>query len=505
MKRNTLLLLCALIFLAAQSQPQADGTTIQFDLNKWGSTLSQKVAYTKGTPFLLAYKNADANAFKSILENSTMEGQLEKKPVNKKLSELDTTSNNFDLAKKSATINFARTLTHADDKDSIVLTIKKDDKDTGKKITVKMLSSESPKDNRVTNSSGSSVPQTIAIVPYPALEDYKKRNYPNLVKSDVGFKKPGDFYTIHIFLDAFGNPLFGSVPSGIQNKYHYMVHILSSTSNQSNVVYYFDNISGGLSDAPVIANADQTINNQQASVEEIRDTAKKAPEVTEMTFNFFPTSDELKFDVGALIVDSDTKQRTTLKLTSYSIRKTSFYSSSLNIGGVYSWLPNPTYELVNSPVNQGKQTVKVTDKTTGGMVTILYTVYWSPVNALFKGRGDVKYSSWGRTYLDDNSISVFRKIYPAIGFGLKDQVFTNIIAGLNCQPVRELGIFAGANIGKKNTFDMPGFEEGKTDVTQDEFNYYQNKKWKASWAVGIVIDISVFNKVLGNLSTGNAH
>jgi hypothetical protein len=475
-----------------------NNTSIEFDFKNWDATASQAVEFKKGDGLKLNFVKLDSNDFKKIVANSTITGQYDKAAINKKLSDFDKTSI-FDTTKKTGTVNIAPMISKFGEKDSVVLTVKKDEKDKGTGITIKPSNVvENDPTHNGTGDATKPLPESIEIVPYSLLAEYRDRHYPQLYRTDVGFKVPGDHYTVHIFLDEFGRPLFGSIPSGIQNKYHYMIHVLSSKANEKNVVYNFTNVSGTLSDASVIVSGDVKINAQQGAV--VEDNGKQLPAVTEIAHNLFPTSDELKFDLEAIVIDNK-NQKIPMKLTSYSIKKTSFYSSAFNIAGVYSWASNPAFQLVNSPVNQGKQTVKTTDKTTGLMAALLYTVYWSPFNAWFKTKEGIKLSPWGRTYLDDSTTSLFRKIYPAIGFGLKDQVFTNILAGFNFQPVKDLGIFIGTNIRKKNTFDMPGFVEGQTDVSQDQFNFYQNKEWKAGWALGVVIDVSVFTKILGNIST----
>jgi hypothetical protein len=62
------------------------------------------------------------------------------------------------------------------------------------------------------------------------------------------------------------------------------------------------------------------------------------------------------------------------------------------------------------------------------------------------------------------------------------------------------GLFVGQNIRKVATFDMPGLVPGTTVVTQSQFDYYQNSKFKSGWAIGAVIDLSIFTKLFGNIS-----
>lgn len=112
-----------------------------------------------------------------------------------------------------------------------------------------------------------------------------------------------------------------------------------------------------------------------------------------------------------------------------------------------------------------------------------------------------RHSAWGRTFLDDEG-GFIRKIYPAIGIGLNGNVLDNWFVGLNCQPMQGFGIFAGANIRKVNTFNIPASASIDINaVTQDQFNYYSNTTTRADWAIGIILDTSIFTKIASTLST----
>jgi hypothetical protein len=502
---KSLFISVVILLLCKQTTAQADGTKIKLDFKNWPGAANQTDTLQSGVPFLIVVQNIDKANFAILKKNSTITGKYDTGKISKNLVDYADSFFEFDSAKSQGTIIVSRLLSKYKKSDSVVFTIKTIAKDTGVKITVAPPSVKNPSSDNSTATTGANtatIPDAITIVPFENLKAFRDANFTGIYKTDVGFKMPGDFYTIHIFLDEMGNPLFGSMPTGIQNKYHYTVHILYNQKDASSIIYSLTNISGSLNDIPVTNSVNVKLPSVQQGEKEPLDKGVKEPEkitVQEMGFTFFPTTDDLKFDVNAIIISAKNEKKP-VKLASYSIKKTAYYSSSINIGGTYSWLSNPTFELVNSPVNAGKQTVKSTNNTTGLMVSLLYTVYWSPVNALFKSKSDKKYSAWGRSYLDDNNISIVRKIYPCIGFGLKDQVFTNIIAGLNCQPVNELGIFIGWNIKKINTFNMPNFTEGQTDVTQDQFNFYQNTKWKGGFSFGVVLDVSVFSKMLGNIS-----
>ena len=353
---------------------------------------------------------------------------------------------------------------------------------------------------KLKNNKKAATDSTNVVLTQDDLQQFYKLHYDTLRKTDVGYKGIKDFYTIHIFFDQYGNSLFGSMPTGVQRKYHYMMHIIYPSA-QNKLYRYVANVTGGtLTDAIVNWGSN-------ADISAIRDTARKVlqardvigkvnTDISEYLFNFFPTSDDLVFTLNFIPVSTKAVPPVPILLKTYTIKKTPFYFGSFDVGVLYTWISNPTYSQMASPTVSGAQALKVTDNKPYVSAALMYTVYFSIVNAIDpKG----KYSYWGRSFLDDEGCFL-RKIYPALGVGLSGQVFTNWFVGLNCQPMQGFGIFAGRNIRKVNTFDAPTNVD-LNNITADQFNYYQNTKTKSDWSIGILLDTSVLTKLIGSIST----
>jgi hypothetical protein len=216
--------------------------------------------------------------------------------------------------------------------------------------------------------------------------------------------------------------------------------------------------------------------------------------VNETIFDIPPTSDDLVFAINTISADG----KTVATLQTYTIKKTSFYTGSFDVGIFKTWISNPTFTSVNSPTEAGKQALKATNTTPYITATLMYTFYFSPYNALFPGSNGKKYNCWGRSFLDDDGVFL-RKIYPALGIGLNGNVMSNWFIGLNCEPMQGLGFFAGRNIRNVNVFNAP-VSADLNNLTTDQFNYYQNTKTKSDWAVGLILDVSIFTKLASAIS-----
>ena len=344
------------------------------------------------------------------------------------------------------------------------------------------------------------------VVPLPTTttsspQDYYDQTWKNkLDTTDIGFRDKSDYYTIHIFFDQFGNSLFGSLPTGVQRKYHYVAHVLYMQSDPNIAGYRFNVTSGTLSD-------NLSIYNINTPIPKIQGGTANNNSIIDVSYNMFPTSDDLSFELDVIKKDDKTGNFVTTKIQSYTIKKTPYYIGAFNIGVFNTWLANPSYQLVNLPgraSNSTDQTVKVTDNGPSINATFMYTVYLSIYNLFYpysksKNQG-YKYNWWGRTYLDDKG-NFLRKIYPCFGVGLNGTVLNNWYAGFNLEPMQGFGIFVGQNIRKVNTFDMHFTDT--TAVSQDQFNFYQNTKWKSGWAVGVVIDMSIFSKIAGSITSSS--
>ena len=101
--------------------------------------------------------------------------------------------------------------------------------------------------------------------------------------------------------------------------------------------------------------------------------------------------------------------------------------------------------------------------------------------------------------MDDHKF--YERFYPTIGIGVSDKAFENIFYGINWEVARGLSIFGGWHYGKVKTFEMPNFQAGVTPVTSDQFEFYQNTKWKTSTAIGLKLDIMIVRNLFGTVAT----
>jgi hypothetical protein len=295
---------------------------------------------------------------------------------------------------------------------------------------------------------------------------------------------------VHIYIDYHGNNLMTTIPSGISNA-QYVVHVITpySTQDPNPPTYTIKQKSGSFNDALNFRNS--------GAVNTFKENgAVKYTNVRDDKFLLSTATDNIVFDLVAVQGESNTITKTVIE--SYTIKMTPTYQGSFDVGLVKSELANPTYSLVNSPDGLA-QTVKVTDNgKSEGVATLMATFYYSPVvilESIFGKKPVPFYKLNGRNFLDDHKI--YERFYPTVGVGLSDKVFENLFIGINWEVVRGFALFYGWNYRKVNTFTMPGFEEGVTTVTEDQFNYYTNEKWKTKPAYGIKLDLLVVMGLFG--------
>ncbi|MCW3105700.1 MAG: hypothetical protein JWQ09_206 [Segetibacter sp.] len=325
-------------------------------------------------------------------------------------------------------------------------------------------------------------------------------------KTEIGYRHKKDRYSVHIFLDQFGNYLFGSKPTGIQRRYHYVVHVLYSAGDPSIYRFTIEPPEATLNDNSVINAAAAAAPAPKAipdAMKIMNGGGNSCDNMIDQEFNIFPTSDNINFAL-MLIPKKGNSIQPVKRIQTYTLVKTPLYHGSFGAGVFGTFLANPSYQLSNITTGTGSaattiQTVKVTDEGASINATFMYTAYFSFYNLLFPtpklGDGSsYRYNAWGRSYLDDES-NILRKIYPCFGVGLNGTVLTNWYIGFNMEPMKGFGIFVGQNLRKVTTFDMPDVSFGTTAVTQDQFNYYQNNKLKSGWALGITLDLSILSRI----------
>lgn len=303
---------------------------------------------------------------------------------------------------------------------------------------------------------------------------------------------------VHIFFDQNGNNLLGTIPQGISNR-QYIVHIIypGYKDVEDDITYSVRQKTGSFNGSLNFLNngiQDQLATKFQSNVE------KRAFDTWhEKTFLLGIATDDLTFEIVATTFDDITKKPVSGVLQTYVIKMSPVYHGSFDVGLLNSELENPTYSLTASPTNSAEMIIKETDGGNRGVVTIMATFYTSPViliEKLFEKRSNKKIPSYkltGRNFLDDHKF--YERIYPAIGVSISNKTFENLFFGLNWEIARGLSIFGGGHWGKVNTFDMPNYVDETTVVTQQQFDYYTNKKWQVAWAYGVKLDILIITNL----------
>lgn len=323
-----------------------------------------------------------------------------------------------------------------------------------------------------------------------SIDDYLRANYAHLEAKPWGYVDPSDKdQKVHIFFDYLGNSLLSAIPQGISNA-QYVVHIIYPfyLKEPNKVSYSVKQKSGSFSSALLFNNTGirQQIGTLQAG--------EKPDGITERKFLLGIATDDLTFDI---IAATEENKGSKTVLETYTIKMSPVYHGSFDIGLLRTDLSNPEYTLVQDP-NSANQVVKVSDESPKGVVTVMASFYVSPVILLESLLGNKKiphYKLTGRSFLDDHKF--YERFYPTIGVQVSDKVFENLFYGINWEVARGLCIFGGWHYGKVRTFEMPNFEPGVTPVTNDQFEYYQNTRWKTSTAFGIKLDIMIVRNLFG--------
>ncbi|MFI5128581.1 MAG: hypothetical protein ACHQFX_01260 [Chitinophagales bacterium] len=301
----------------------------------------------------------------------------------------------------------------------------------------------------------------------------------------------GDQY-VHIFLDQYGNSIYGTLPQGIADR-QYVVHVLylsGITSNQ--VIFDVKKTKGSFNPALNFLNSDisETI---ARSAKDVKYSWIHA----EYLLGISTTDVEFDLTKTTVISQDDPYDYKNEKVGTYNIKMTPTYHGSFNVGFVNSHLENPTFELVENPANSSQKVVKQTGTGNRGVVTVMATIYTSPVILIEKlFNKEIPWNkTYGRNFLDDHRF--FERIYPAIGVGFVDNTLENIFYGANWELFRGAGFFFGAHWGKVSTFRTDGnFEFENTPITQAEFDLRKNEKWKTKFAIGFNIDPFIVSKLL---------
>lgn len=303
---------------------------------------------------------------------------------------------------------------------------------------------------------------------------------------------------IHIFLDQYGNSIYGTIPQGISDR-QYVVHVFYQTGINSDLqVFDVKKTKGSFNPALNFLNSDIRADNTAAKSKKLNEPPLAW---VHKEFLLATSTNDLGFDLTRTSIPDATKpyDYKNEKVASYTINMTPVYHGSFNFGFVSSRLKNPTYTLLPNPANTAENVVKAKEGDNRGIVTVMATIYTSPVVLLqkaFRGKEVPWNKTYGRNFLDDHRF--FERIYPAIGVGFTDKTFENIFYGFNWEVVRGAGLFAGWHWGKINTFRTDGnFQFEKTPVTQEDFNLRADRKWDTKFSIGVNVDPMIVARLFG--------
>jgi hypothetical protein len=299
--------------------------------------------------------------------------------------------------------------------------------------------------------------------------------------------------TIHIFFDQYGNSVLSTIPQGIANA-TYVVHIIYPivTSDPDAISYSVKQKSGSFNGTLLFNNSDikKNLGVLQAGI--------KYDGLREKKFLLGTATDDLTFDIVAAYMDGGKAKKDVID--TYTIKMSPMYHGSFDIGLLRTDLNNPTFSLVQSPTGTGN-VIKQADSSPRGIVTVMATYYVSPIillESLFANNKNPVpfYKLTGRNFLDDHKF--YERIYPAIGVSISSKAYENLFYGFNFEIARGLDFFAGWHYGKVNVFEMPDFIPGKTAITQQQYDFYTNTKWKTSGTFGLKIDPLIIKNLFGS-------
>jgi hypothetical protein len=337
----------------------------------------------------------------------------------------------------------------------------------------------------------------VSTFPTESAAEYILKKYAGqLVFTDYGIEmNGGDFggnsYT-HIFLDQTGQPLLATIPQGISNR-QYVVHIvyLTPKDDPNTITYTVNQKAGRFNSTLVFNNAGESDNLTLHGLNKKEFKWMETPTVLRTS------TDDIEFEVIRNIRDQSGIFEPFMVKT-HKIEMSTVYHGSFDVGFINSTLENPTFTLVPLPADPSQYTVKKADGGNRGIVTVMGTLYTSPVvlfeRYIMKQDGDKpeipNYKLSGRNFLDDHKI--YERIFPAVGASISEHTFENIFVGLNWEIARGGSVFAGYHYGHVNTFNAPdGFKFGSTAISNENFNLGLGSEWKGSFCYGINLDFMI--------------
>ncbi|MDD2987137.1 hypothetical protein [Flavobacterium sp.] len=301
---------------------------------------------------------------------------------------------------------------------------------------------------------------------------------------------------IHLFFDQNGNSIISSIPIGI-SRANYVVHIvyLAPENNLSLIDYSINQSLADINEGVIIRGEGSLGNNLNLQSGSGTTTTKLVWKHTELLLT--GSSNDIKFDIVRNIYQLNNGQLSisnTNTVASRIIKIKKTYHGSLDVGIISTNLENPTFSLVNSPLDPN---VKVVSRTNGGnrvLASAMYTFYVSPVILIQRYiLGDKKIKNYqleGRNFVEDHEI--YQRIYPTFGIGLSDRLLDNLFGGFKWEFVRGGSVFVGYNWSKVNVLNVDAdFEYGNSTITQESFDLKKDNRFRRDFCFGLNLDTRI--------------
>lgn len=301
---------------------------------------------------------------------------------------------------------------------------------------------------------------------------------------------------IHLFFDQNGNSIISSIPIGI-SRANYVVHIvyLAPENNLSLIDYSINQSLADINEGVIIRGEGSLGNNLNLHSGSGTTSTKLVWKHSELLLT--GSSNDIKFDIVRNIYQLNNGQfsiSNTNTVASRIIKIKKTYHGSLDVGIISTNLENPTFSLVNSPIDQN---LKVVNRKDGGnrvLASAMYTFYVSPVILIQRyilGDKSIKnYQLEGRNFVEDHEI--YQRIYPTFGIGLSDRLLDNIFGGFKWEFVRGGSIFVGYNWSKVNVLNVDSdFEYGNTTITQESYDLKTDRRFRRDFCFGLNLDTRI--------------
>lgn len=328
--------------------------------------------------------------------------------------------------------------------------------------------------------------------------EWISREYPELIQTRFGLQLlkssksfSGSEYT-HIFFDQYGNSIISTIPQGIADR-QYVIHVvyLAPAENTTAISYLINQTAGEYLDALVFRG--------DSEIGEFRLTSRVNYVWTETVTCLSTSTSDIQVEIVRTSYEpcQDDLEENNVIVANRSIRMSPVYIGSFEVGLLNSTLADPVYSLI--PLQSDSVGVlHISDDGNRGMVTVMATLYSSPVIWIQKlcGAEIPAYKLYGRNFLDDHEW--YQRFFPAVGLEIGSSAVENLFLGLNYEFARGGNLFGGIHYGRVSTMDLPeGFIAGQTPISVNEFNLLLKEEWCIGAAFGLTLDIGILTNMIG--------